>query len=156
MPHRNLFTKILFCTDFSPGVEAAFLRALNIAAGNPETELLIFHVVPEASAQFWKSYLYEVDRVDEKARRDMDGKIAGAYVSRIPREVRWSVRVAVGGVDQSILEAARKEQVDLIVIGRRGTSRLATLFFGNTTGRVARRAPCPVLIVPAVEGSAEH
>jgi nucleotide-binding universal stress UspA family protein len=154
MPHRNIFKKILFCTDFSANCEVAFLHALNIAAGNPEGELVIFHVVPEPSAQFWKSYLYEVDRIDDKAKRDIDDKIARTYVPRIPKAVKWSVRFAVGGVNQQILEAARAEAVDLIVIGRQGSSRFNTLFFGNTTERIARKARCSVLIVPEEHGAA--
>lgn len=148
MPHRNVFRKILFCTDFSRNCDVAFLRAVNIAAGNPAAEVVILHVIPEASAQFWKSYLYEVDQIDEKAKQDMDDRIARAYLSRIPKGVRCSVKFAVGGVNQKILEAAATENADLIVIGRQGSSRFNTLFFGNTTERVARKAPCPVLIVP--------
>ena len=148
MPHRNIFRKILFCTDFSRNCDVAFLKAVNIAAGNPEAQLVIFHVIPEASAQFWKSYLYEVDRIDEKARQDMDERIARAYLSRIPKGIGWSVRYAVGGVNEKILEAAEAENADLIVIGRQGSSRFNTIFFGNTTERIARKAPCPVLIVP--------
>ena len=148
MPHRNIFGKILFCTDFSHNCEVAFLHALNIAEGNPESELVIFHVIPEPSAQFWKSYLYEVDQIDDKARQDIDDKISAVYLSRIPKGVRWSVKLVVGGVNQKILETASAEEADLIVIGRQGSSRFNTLFFGNTTERIARKAPCPVLIVP--------
>jgi nucleotide-binding universal stress UspA family protein len=148
MPHRNIFRKILFCTDFSENCRLAFLHALNIAGGNPEGELVIFHVVPEPSAQFWKSYLYEVDSIDQKARHDIDQKIAEAYLTRIPQEMRYSVKLAVGEVNRKILETAETEEVDLIVIGRQGTSRFNTLFLGNTTERIARKAPCPVLIVP--------
>jgi nucleotide-binding universal stress UspA family protein len=148
MPHRNIFGKILFCTDFSRNCDVAFLHALNIAEGNPESELVILHVIPEPGAQFWRSYLYEVDRIDDKARQDIDGKIAAAYLARIPGDIRWSVRLAVGGVNQKILEAARDECADLIVIGRQGSSRFNALFFGDTAERIARKAPCPVLIVP--------
>ena len=39
MPHRNIFKKILFCTDFSENADAAFLYALNIAEGNAKFSL---------------------------------------------------------------------------------------------------------------------
>jgi len=155
VPHRNVFKKILFCTDFSRNCDVAFLKAVNIAAGNPEAELVIFHVVPEASAQFWRSYLYEVDRIDEKARQDMDKRIDRAYLSRIPKGIKHSVKFAVGGVSQAILETAAAESADLIVIGRQGSSRFRTVFFGDTTERIARKAPCPVLIVPEEHAAAQ-
>ena len=50
--------------------------------------------------------------------------------------------------DVQILECARKNNVDLIIIGREGKSTWGTHLFGNITERVARKAECPVLIVP--------
>jgi nucleotide-binding universal stress UspA family protein len=148
MSHRNIFRRILFCTDFSPNSDLAFKHALNIAEGNAECELVLLHIVPEADAQFWKSYIYEIDKVDDKAKRDIDLKVESAYLSKIPPTVVRSVRFAVGSVEQKILETAEETGADLIVIGRHGRCRLGTLFFGKVTERIARRAPCPVLIVP--------
>jgi nucleotide-binding universal stress UspA family protein len=148
MPHRNIFKKILFCTDFSENANAAFYYALNIAEGNPESELVILHIVPEPDAQFWKSYIYEVDDVDKKAKADIDEKIRGAYLSKIPEGISYTVRSAIGKADQQILEAVKKEKADLLVMGRGSRAGIATLFFGKVTEHVARHAECPVLIVP--------
>lgn len=148
MPHRNIFKKILFCTDFSENADSAFYYALNIAEGNPESELVILHIIPEPDAQFWKSYIYEVDDVDAKAREAIDEKIASAYIKKIPQSIRYTVKSAVGKADQQILQIAEEEQADLLVIGRGNRAGLATLFFGKITEHVARHAACPVLIVP--------
>lgn len=154
MPHRNIFKKILFCTDFSANADGAFRYALNIAEGNPESEIVIFHVVPEADAQFWKTYIYEVDRVDDKARSDIDDKVKKAYLDRIPANLSYSIRMAVGRPDQKILEAAVEIGADLIIMGRRGSSGVGTIFFGKTTEHIARKVRCPVLIVPDGEQGA--
>ncbi|MDX9800107.1 MAG: universal stress protein [Spirochaetia bacterium] len=148
MPHRNVFKKILFCADFSDNSEIAFKYALNIAEGNPECEIIIFHIVPEPDAQFWKSYIYELDEVDAKAKADIDAKIGKAYTSKIPSGIKYSVKMAVGRVNQSILDAAGETDADLIILGRQGSSKFKTLFYGNTAGYVARKALCPVLIIP--------
>ncbi len=150
MPHRYIYNRILFCTDFSVNAAEAFLHALNIAAGNSGCELIVFHVVPEPNAQFWKSYIYEVDKIDEKAKADIDAKLAAEYLNRIPQGMKCSFKAAVGKVEQQILEAAARNGVDLVVLGRGGSSRIQTWFFGNTTGRIVRKAPCPVLVVPPV------
>ncbi len=151
MPHRNIFKKILFCTDFSENSDIAFNYALNIAEGNPESELVIFHIVPEPDAQFWKSYIYELDEVDSKAKADIDAKVEKAYLSRITKKTRYSIVMAVGRVNQKILETAAEKDADLIIMGRQGSSKLKTLFYGNTAGYVARKALCPVLIIPGGE-----
>lgn len=148
MLHRDIYNRILFCTDFSSNAAIAFLHALNIADGNSSCELIILHVVPEPNAQFWKSYIYEVDEIDEKAKADIDKKIADEYVSRIPESMKWSMNAAVGKVEQQILETAEREKADLIVMGRGSSSRFSTWFFGNTMGRIVRKARCPVLVVP--------
>lgn len=152
MPHRNIFRRILFCTDFSVHADAAFSYALNIAEGNPGSELIIFHVVPEPNAQFWKSYIYEVDRIDEKAKHDIDERISRSYLSRIPQAVSWSTLHAVGNVSQKILETTEEREVDLVIIGREGRGRLKTLFFGNIAEQLARKTRTPVLIVPEPDG----
>lgn len=152
MPHRNIFKKILFCTDFSENAETAFFYALNIAEGNPGSELVILHIVPEPDAQFWKSYLYEVEDVDAKAKDDIGEKIRKAYLAKIPKKIEYTVRTESGKAEQQILSTAEEEDADLIVLGRGSSSGLTTLFFGKTTEHVARRASCPVLIVPPAGG----
>lgn len=148
MPHRNIFKKILFCTDFSENADAAFYYALNVAEGNPESQMVILHIVPEPDAQFWKSYIYEVEDVDKKAQEDIEEKIRTTYLSKIPAGIRCAVKTVTGKADQQILKVAEEESADLLVIGRGNRGGLATLFFGKITEHVARRASCPVLIVP--------
>jgi len=148
MPHKDIYNRILFCTDLSEHAGVAFLHALNIAVGNNNCELIIFHVVPEPNAQFWKSYIYEVEEIDSKAKSDIDEKIEREYIHLIPEDIKWSIKAAVGRADQKIIEAAESVRADLIVVGRRGSSRTGTWFFGNTVGRIVRKAGCPVLVVP--------
>jgi nucleotide-binding universal stress UspA family protein len=148
MPYRNIFRKILFCTDFNTDAMTAFYYALNIAEGNEESEIIIFHAVPEPDAQFWKSYIYEVEDVDLKAKRDIDRKIAEVYLPAIPGGVKWSSRFSVGNVGEEILAEARKDEMDLIVIGRGAGSNMIDRMLGNYTEKIIRRAHCPVLVVP--------
>jgi nucleotide-binding universal stress UspA family protein len=53
-----------------------------------------------------------------------------------------------GNISDTIIEFARKEKVDLIVIGnvgRAGVSKIRTL--GSVSRSVGERAPCPVMII---------
>lgn len=140
--------KILFCTDFSENADLAFAFAAGAAARHPGSVLILLHVIPEPDAQFWKTYVYEVDGVDAKAKRDIDAKVQESYRSRLPAEVAVKVVMRVGRDSAEILSYAEEEGVDLIVMGRQGSNRLGKVLFGNVTETVARKARCPVLIVP--------
>ena len=148
MPYRNIFKKLLFCTDFNSDAMSAFHYALNIAEGNPGSELILFHVIPEPDAQFWKSYIYEVDNVDLKAKKDIDRKIAEVYIPIIPEGIKWSTRYLIGNIGEEILKAAKKDDVDLIIIGRGAGSNIINRMLGNYTEKIIRKAKCPVLVVP--------
>ncbi|MBI9101879.1 MAG: universal stress protein [Spirochaetales bacterium] len=148
MPYRNIFRKIIFCTDFNSDAMTAFHYALNIAAGNENTELMILHVIPEPDAQFWKSYIYEVEDVDAKAQHDIDEKIAKIYKPLIPDGISCTSRFLIGNVGEEILKTAHEERADLLVIGRGAGANFINRMLGNFTEKVVRKADCPVLVVP--------
>jgi len=140
--------RILFCTDFSENADAAFEAALSELERRPHAELVLLHVIPEPEAQFWKSYVYEVEDVDQKAKADIDEKVTQTYQSRLPQGTSMHVEMRIGRDAQEIITVARGFDIDLIIMGRQGHSRLEKVLFGNVTDKVIRHAPCPVLVVP--------
>ena len=147
-PTETTFQRILFCTDFSENADLAFNFAVDTATRRPGSQLYLLHVVPEAEAQFWKSYIYEVEGVDAKARHDINERIDQAYRSRLPKDLELKVEFRVGKDYQEILNFARENQIDLIVMGRQGHNALQKAFFGNVSEKVVRKADCVVLGVP--------
>jgi nucleotide-binding universal stress UspA family protein len=79
------------------------------------------------------------ERVREQARAQIGERLRAV-------DVDAPLRVAVGGVVQTIVEEARQEGADLIILGRGSVSepfgRLRTHAFG-----IIHRAPCPVVSV---------
>lgn len=57
-----------------------------------------------------------------------------------------TAQVHHGPVWQRIVETAKLEKADLIVMSTRGHDSLADRMMGSNTERVVRRAPCPVLV----------
>jgi nucleotide-binding universal stress UspA family protein len=53
----------------------------------------------------------------------------------------------VGNPYEEIVSAAKEISADLIVIGSHGHTGLGRLLLGSTAERVAKYAPCPVLVV---------
>ena len=57
------------------------------------------------------------------------------------------VVVQVGIAFEVITNTARDCKIDLIALTTHGKTGLKHMFMGNTAERVARHAPCPVLVV---------
>ena len=74
--------------------------------------------------------------------REID-KIAGEAGALV------KVSVAEGEIDEKIIETAKDEDCDLIVMGTRRKTWLERLFGQNIAEKVLSQAPCPVLFVGA-------
>jgi nucleotide-binding universal stress UspA family protein len=59
------------------------------------------------------------------------------------------VKVAVGKPAAEILQVAREEEADLIVMGTHGRTGLHHLSLGSVAAEVTRRAPCPMITLRA-------
>ena len=147
-PQAVMFRKILFCTDFSQNADFAFQYALMLARQTPDSMLLLLHVVPESQAQFWKSYIYEVEDVDQKAKSDIEERMDRTYRASIPAGIGFETHFRVGRDHEEIVKFAGEQNADVIVMGRQGQGALQKAFFGNVTEKVARYAPCAVLVIP--------
>lgn len=56
------------------------------------------------------------------------------------------VHVLIGDPAQSIIEFAKKNSIDMIILGFKGHSAIDEFLVGSTASKVARHAPCSVLI----------
>ncbi|NLB68070.1 MAG: universal stress protein [Lentisphaerae bacterium] len=139
------YRKILVCTDFSKNAGLAFELAVNTAMHHRGSTLTLLHVLQEPDAQFWKNYIYDVENVDGKARKEIDRRIEEEYLPKVPESLEFNTVFKVGNPAQMILDYAKEEEFDLIVVGRLGRG---SIFFGNVASRIARYAECPVIIVP--------
>lgn len=70
-------------------------------------------------------------------------------VRRRIRDVSTSVMLDEGRPEDVIVERARSEGADVIVMSTRGEGGITRALLGSVTDAVVRRAPCPVLVVPA-------
>jgi nucleotide-binding universal stress UspA family protein len=142
------YKRILFCTDFSESADAAFDFALDAAVRRPGSTLYLLHVIHEPDAQFWKSYIYEVDNIDAEAKKAIDAKVASTYLSRVPAGMDVKVEFRIGPDAATILEFAKATQIDVIILGRHGHGGVGKALFGSVAEKIVRKAECAVLVVP--------
>lgn len=147
--------RILVPTDFSECARAAFAPA-RMLAEMTGAEIVLLHIVGLPHYQGAGHGLVIIpsheqhERLRKSAREGLDRLVGEAFPSVTVRRV-----VACGAPAEEIVEQARSEKADLIVMSTRGRTGLRRWLIGSVAERVVRAAECPVLTVkPDVPASA--
>jgi nucleotide-binding universal stress UspA family protein len=144
------YQKILFCSDFSLDADYAFHTALDTAERH-HARLYLLHVLPALDNLTGALD----DRPEAEIERPADGetidrakqKLIDRYRHRLGGYSNYEFQVLTGVPIVEIVRFARSREVDLIVLGAAGSSRLNSLHFGSTAENVARRAHCTVMCI---------
>jgi nucleotide-binding universal stress UspA family protein len=144
-----MFKKILVTLDGSDPAKHALGFGADLAERDG-AELVVLTVVPtvplyiaeEGEFSYYPQLIDDMEQFHKKLLaeviQDLQSDHAGLKVSTILRK---------GNPTKNIVEAARVEDVDLIVIGNRGTGGLMSWMLGSTSRSVAEACTVPVLIV---------
>jgi nucleotide-binding universal stress UspA family protein len=140
--------RVLFPTDFSESSGEAMAYACELV-NQFDAELHLLHVVhnlatvlpePEVAVAVWGDYEREMR---ESAKRALKGlRCPGLREERIAQR-----SVCSGSPPNEIVQYAKDNNIDLIVIGTHGRTGFAHVLLGSVAERVVRHAPCPVLTV---------
>ncbi len=141
--------KILVPTDFSDFSKPAMTYACAIAA-RFDAELHLLHVVPDPAMLIPEAAAFSVEAM--QSQTEQLSKDAAVALEKLPcdgwengRPVVRAVRVGTAFLE--IIDYAKKEDIDLLVIGTHGRSGLMHVLMGSVAERIVRKAPCPVLTV---------
>ena len=148
--------RILFPTDFSEAADNAFLYALEIADffGADITTVHIYSL-PEVRAAHLPNTIRQVyESVTlERFSNYKDNiphlhEIAETHNKTHLHIHHMMVEAQGWKVEKRILQAARNEKADMIIMGTTGASGLKEIFLGSIAAEVLENAECPVLAVP--------
>lgn len=138
--------KILAPIDFSPASKNALKYALRFAEefGAELTLLNVLETAPATSFVAIPGAMAFAEIDFSAAEKNLRSLIASVRDETAKRP-HWTLRVGVPS--HEIVEAAKEDDVDLIVIATHGYTGWKHFCIGSTAERVARAAPCPVLVV---------
>jgi nucleotide-binding universal stress UspA family protein len=139
--------KVLVAVDDSPFSRAA-LDFVKRAAWPAETEFVVISACPpiwigpgEAIAA---DAIVELNRQQERYHRETAEKAAAELRGA---KLRVTSRALAGDPRHTIVEEARRDKTDLVVVGSHGRSGVAKLLLGSVASHVVSHAPCSVLVV---------
>jgi nucleotide-binding universal stress UspA family protein len=138
-----MFKRILMAIDGSPVVEREVLYAGHLARIE-EAEIIVLHAyeLPDR----YEGYTGYNDLADQYRA------VAQALVAEVVEELREDGvqaqgELRTGSAAEAIITAARDHNIDLIIMGTRGSSNLQDIL-GSVSAQVLRFAHCPVLEIP--------
>lgn len=138
---------ILFPTDFSEGSAQALNYAVDLA-NRYGAKLYLVHVIYDiAKGSGWYVPHISMDQmykdIEEGAKKELE-----RFGNQELGGLKNVERIVIKGVPhEEIINFAKNNKIDLIVIGTHGRKGLDRILFGSTAAQVVRFAPCPVLTV---------
>jgi nucleotide-binding universal stress UspA family protein len=129
---------ILYATDGSEAslAGAHLLVTLPLATSD---QLTLLTVVPEHGERYPEAALRAARDILQQTRASVETKSYGPGVAA-----------------EEILRVAEAEPTDLVVVGSRGLGALTRFLIGSTSERVARHAPCSVLVARPVANNLQQ
>jgi len=141
-----MFKKILCPVDFSEFTKDVIAYAADISK-QYGAELHVLHVIPNLTYFTpYESFLTPENLVAiEKNIQDEVDRDFGKILKNVDIDVKKAVRTGVAFVE--IIDYAKAEGIDLIVMGTHGRSGIEHILIGNVAEKVVRKSPCPVMTI---------
>ncbi len=143
------YKRILVGTDGSATAEAAIRHAANLAKQmGADLHLISAYSLPDPK---------QVSRWVQEAGQEFVGLITGttsaeAAVDKGQRTAKEEgveaiARFEEGDAGEVLINAAERENIDLLIVGNKGMTGAKRFLLGSVPHKVSHHAPCDVLIV---------
>ena len=142
------YGKILVAVDGSDSSKNAFRQACRITREDKSWLTVITVITPISLYHEELETLSAKEIISKKLKEE--GERILAEIKKIADEEGVSIKTILeeGSPSDTIIDVAEKGNYDLIVIGRRGMTRLERALIGSVTARVIGSSPIDVLVVP--------
>ena len=151
--------RVLMATDGSADAQTA-LKFLNQLSFPSNSQIVLFHVVEPTDYTVAQD---DYGLINLEPSRKADLVAASKNIRARLNHARLTLlkdakkglkhkhvkieKIPTGFSAEEIIKAASRFRADLIVVGSRGLTGIRRTFLGSVSSKVARHAPCPVLVV---------
>jgi nucleotide-binding universal stress UspA family protein len=149
-----MYKRILIPVDGSPTSNSALKSALHLAK-DASGQVRLIHVVDElAYLTGYEAYgAYSVDLIDiaqKIGKKILDDAMAIAKAAGVQAD-QMLIEKYGEHLGETIADAARSWNADLIVVGTHGRRGVGRVFLGSGAEQIIRLAPIPVLVIRSIE-----
>lgn len=144
-------SRIVVPIDFSEYSKKAFRYAIDFAQTFGAEMILVYVVEPiiyPADFSFGQVALPSMEReIQDRSLEQLQVLIQ----KEVPAGIRARSTIRSGKPFVEIIQLAKEEKADLIIIATHGHSGIEHVLFGSTAEKVVRKSPCPVLSIRSPE-----
>ncbi len=137
--------KILFPIDLSERFET-LIPWVSAFVNKFDATLYVLFVAQDLKAISFIPHV-SLDQLQQESQKAAEQKMAAAKQEFFRDFKKLETRVAVGKPADKILEVAKQEGVDLIIMGTHGRKGLEAKIFGSVCLKVSRETDVPVLTI---------
>jgi nucleotide-binding universal stress UspA family protein len=146
-----MYKKILVPLDGSGFAECSLEHVKAVTSGSSASKIILFSVVEPLSTETVYALTIAGDDLLRKAEMDNQTE-ARNYIGKVKNKLAKSglkVETVVidGRAAEEILDYAKNNKVDLIVMSTHGKSGISRWFFGSVAQKVLQHSPIPILLI---------
>ncbi len=144
-----MFKNILAAIDGSPSSRHALAMAADLAQQQGATLTIMTAVPPLPPLVMEDTTQAYMPEYQERVRKSHQELLAStmAELNKSHPGLKTATVLKEGSPARKIIEAARQQEADLIVLGNRGTGGIATWLLGSVSRQVTDSCTAPVLVV---------
>ncbi|MGR8979817.1 MAG: universal stress protein [Gammaproteobacteria bacterium] len=141
---EEILSHVIHPTDFSDNAERAFAYVEKLVESGCKKVTLLHVQERERIDKYLKDRLDEFNQID-RARLE---RLRQRLLDKGAADVR--IEIPYGSSTQEILRVVAENGYSMIVMGSQGRGFISEVFLGSVSHNIVRKAPVPVLLVPAV------
>ena len=137
--------RVLVPIDFSDYSKNSLKYAVKLVKSFNAELFLVYVVEPVIYPPDFSMGQIAIPSIDSEVDKRANDELNSLAKTEIPAEIKCKCIIKTGKPFLEIIETAKEENIDLIIIASHGHTGVEHILFGSTAEKVVRKAPCPVL-----------
>ena len=137
--------RVLVPIDFSDYSKNSLKYAVKLVKTFSAEMVLVYVVEPVIYPPDFSMGQIAIPAIDTEIDKRASEELESLAKAEIPAEIKCKCIIRTGKPFLEILDTAKEEDIDLIIIASHGHTGVEHILFGSTAEKVVRKAPCPVL-----------